>query len=79
MFGKARSRLRRGLQRFAAYEQRLSSVHSLPEGMVRLLTAHQALRWRTKRVAVVQGAPSVLCAQSQSMNTTMCKGTRAQC
>lgn len=32
MFGKIGSRLRRGVQRFAACERRLSSVHSLPEG-----------------------------------------------
>jgi hypothetical protein len=44
MFGKIGSRLRRGVQRFAACERRLSSVHSLPEGMVCPLTAHQALR-----------------------------------
>lgn len=40
MFGKTGSRLRRGVQRFAAYERRLSSVHSLPEGMLGPLTTH---------------------------------------
>lgn len=44
MFGKTRSRLRRGVQRFAAYERRLSSVHLLPECMICPLTTHQALR-----------------------------------